>query len=392
MREHTDTHIVSVCQAPAPQALARHTALAHLDVCRVTYVSIGTRSLSPCTLSREWDDWPKDLPFESVTLFDQALEEVPCRLQRRAVRGVMETLRPTDLFCLGYDLPVMRAAARCARRVGARTYVFFETCERDQPRIWWKERAKRLLLPRLYDGAFVGGQLHRDYVLKLGFPPKYVVMGGSVIDNDHFARGAQEARAAANGLRAELGLPERYFLFVGRLHPEKNPVRLLQSYAAYRRRMEDGWGLVIVGSGGLREELQARAHELRLPELSFVAFQQPDEIPKYYGLASCLILPSVWEPWGLVVNEALACGLPVLLSRICGCLPDLLREGQNGFSFDPLDVEEMADCMVRVCEGELGAESVARVSAELIEPYSPGNWARNLLSLVESVRGRRGEP
>ena len=194
--------------------------------------------------------------------------------------------------------------------------------------------------------------------------------------------GAATARSQADSLRNSLGLPERYFLFVGRFAPEKNLVRLLEAYAGYRQTAgQSAWGLVLVGSGPLEKELRAQVEKLR--DVVFAGFQQKDTLPAYFGLASCLVLPSISEPWGLVVNEAMAAGLPVLVSNRCGCVPELVQPGVNGYVCDPLDTEEMARLLGVVSSDTAEAGRMGEASRHIVALYTPETWAQTLADCIE---------
>ena len=122
--------------------------------------------------------------------------------------------------------------------------------------------------------------------MRMDFPRERIWTGYDVVDNQAFADGAAAARSQADSLRRRLGLPERYFLFVGRFAPEKNLPRLLEAYARYRTAAgHQAWGLVLVGGGPLETELRVRAQELR--DVVFAGFQQGDAVSAYYGL--CLL-------------------------------------------------------------------------------------------------------
>lgn len=126
-------------------------------------------------------------------------------------------------------------------------------------------------------------------------------------------------------------------------------------------------------------EVRRSIEELHLQECVVLpGFKQYGELPVYYGLASCLILASTSETWGLVVNEAMASGLPVLVSKACGCCEDLVREGENGFSFDPLSVDEMAEKMRMISHGEYDLAKMGQASQEIIANWGCDNFARNL--------------
>jgi glycosyltransferase involved in cell wall biosynthesis len=140
-------------------------------------------------------------------------------------------------------------------------------------------------------------------------------------------------------------LPENYFLASARFIEKKNLPRLIQAYAEYRRRSEIAakapWDLVLLGDGPLRETLNSQLSTLNLNEhVHLPGFKPYDELPVYYALANAFVHASTSEQWGLVVNEAVASGLPVIVSNRCGCAQELVNG--NGFTFDPTNEDELA--------------------------------------------------
>jgi glycosyltransferase involved in cell wall biosynthesis len=113
-------------------------------------------------------------------------------------------------------------------------------------------------------------------------------------------------------------------------------------------------------------------------DLLLPGFKQHAELPNYYGLAKAFILASTSETWGLVVNEALASSLPVLISDHCGCVEDLLVHGRNGFRFNPYDVENLSRLMQRLASPETDLVAMGRVSGEIVAKWSPDAWADSL--------------
>jgi glycosyltransferase involved in cell wall biosynthesis len=131
--------------------------------------------------------------------------------------------------------------------------------------------------------------------------------------------------------------------------------------------------------------LRARAQELR--DVVFAGFQQGDAVPAYYGLASCLVLPSISETWGLVVNEAMAAGLPVLVSQRCGCVPELVQPGVNGYVFDPLDTEGLARLLGVMSSETADAGRMSEASRQIVALYTPETWAQTLADCIERTLG-----
>jgi glycosyltransferase involved in cell wall biosynthesis len=244
---------------------------------------------------------------------------------------------------------------------------------------------------RLFGSALVGGMPHRDYASVLGLAPEAIFDGYDVVDNDHFARGARQARVARQRWRARLGLPERYFLASGRFVAKKNLLRLLEAYAGFRRRAAgDHWHLVLLGDGELRAEIERRIARADLAgRVMLAGFKQYEELPGYYGLANAFVHASTTEQWGLVVNEAMASGLPVIVSERCGCVPDLVEDGVNGFTFDPYAVQALAALMQRVAAmTEERRAAMARAGQRIIANWGPERFADGLMQAVQAALGQ----
>jgi glycosyltransferase involved in cell wall biosynthesis len=198
----------------------------------------------------------------------------------------------------------------------------------------------------------VGGQRHVDYLVELGMPRDQIFTGYDVVDNEHFRQKAAEVRNQRSEIRQKYGLPENYFLASARFIKKKNLPTLIRAYAGYRQMKGHGdigqrttgnkpWELVLVGDGPLQTDLWRLVSDLRLhAHVHLPGFKQYDELPVYYALAKAFVHASATEQWGLVVNEASASGLPVIVSNRCGCVPELVQD--NGFTFDPMNQHELA--------------------------------------------------
>ena len=327
-----------------------------------------------CTLSA--------LPYEHSRFWDLS----------HALQKTLEDMDPDIVISCGYGLSIMRGAARWARSHGKGSILFHETTQSDQPRYWLKEAAKRWIVRRYYDAAFLGGSRHREYLVGLGMPEEWIWEPYDVVDNDYFSAMATAVRANPKQWREQLGLPDRYFLYVGRCSPEKNLRGLLQAYHRYRMKQPEGWQLVLVGDGPQRAELKDWARASGIGDVRWCGFQQIDELPTYYALSGCFILPSTSEPWGLVVNEAMACGLPVLVSSRCGCTPELVHKEENGFTFDPYDTMAMAELLEQMAAlDEPRRELMGAASQKIVSQYTPQVWAENLAQCIRAVVQRERE-
>jgi glycosyltransferase involved in cell wall biosynthesis len=250
-----------------------------------------------------------------------------------------------------------------------------------------REAIKRLVV-RLCNAALVAGAPQSDYVRCLGLATDRVFCGYDTVDNVHFAHGAQSVRANAHLWRRRLGLPERFFLAASRFIAKKNLAGLLDAYAAYRQRAgPDAWHLVLLGDGELRAAIESR---IARPDLAgrvmLAGFRQYDELPAYYALASAFVHASTTEQWGLVVNEAMAAGLPVLVSERCGCAVDLVANGINGFTFDPCDIQALAALMQRVAAlTDERRAAMARAGQRIVADWGPERFADGLMRASEAA-------
>jgi len=307
---------------------------------------------------------------------------------RAAVRAALDALRPEAVAVNGWGFVEARAALRWCRATATPAVLMSDSQDRGGWRWAPREVVKRAFVS-MADSAFVAGARHAAYVERLGMAPGRVILGYDVVDNAHFRDGAERARADA-GAAARLGLPPRYFLCCARFIPEKNLPALLDAYARYVVASPPApWDLVLVGDGPLGPRLRSAARALGVGErVRFTGPVQHPELPAYYGLASALVLPSASDTWGLVVNEAMAAGLPVLVSRACGCVPELVREGVNGFTFDPRDRAALAALLARVATAP-DLEAMGRASRELVAAFTPETFAENMERAIDLAVGAR---
>ncbi len=368
-----------------PYHLARLRALAALLELRgdrlFAYEVSGSERAYP------WERTKRDEAFQWTTLFpDRALETLDPAVCRRGMIAALDRDRPDALGIVGYARPESVAAARWARRHGRPAILMSESQAVDRPRTWLKEMLKRRRVG-WFDSALVGGPRHRHYLTHLGMPADRIALGYNAVDNDHFASEARRARESPTG---RSGLPQApYFLTVCRFVPEKNLTRLIQAFARYREQSDaqTAWDLVICGDGlGIADVNDAVARSGCAQAIHQPGFLQVHELPRWYAHAGAFVLPSLSEPWGLVANEAAACGLPLLISNRAGCVDTLVPEpdGSTGGRFDPYDIEEMTtklSWMATCPADERGA--IGRRSAETVATWGPDRFARGALEALE---------
>ena len=282
--------------------------------------------------------------YHKVSLFPEATAHCPGNAKlKQAFWTALEQARPDVVAVNGWNNFGSLIAADCCARRGIPMVVMSESSRHDEPRTWGKEAIKRRIAG-LYSAALVGGQRHVEYLVELGMPVERIFTGYDVVDNNYFCQRASQIRNSKSEIRNKYGLPEYYFLASARFIEKKNLSALIQAYAEYRRRSSAAnvpWDLVVLGDGPLKADLCHLISDLRLNEhVHLPGFRPFDELPVYYALANAFVHASTSEQWGLVVNEAIASGLPVIVSNRCGCAPDLVNG--NGLTFDPAKEDELA--------------------------------------------------
>lgn len=375
-----------------PYHLARLRALAHLleesGGRLIAYEMAGSQDLYP------WQTPRADEPFDWITLFPgQALESVPAFSCAHAMRRALDRDRPDAVGIVGYSRPESMAALGWARRSGRATILMSESQAIDHPRVWWKESIKRRRV-RKFSAALVGGDRHRDYLVDLGMPRDRIVLGYNAVDNDAYAARAEAARRDPEASR---GVPcSPYFLAVNRFAPEKNLARLVRAFARFRRSSVEGpsWDLVLIGDGPDAAEVEEAVrssgvgHAIHRP-----GFLQADELSRWYGFASAFVHPSLIEPWGLVVNEAAASGLPLLVSERSGCVETLVPEpeGTTGRRFDPRDEDDLTACLTWMANlSEADRLAMGRRASALVSEWGPERFARGTCQALQIAA--EGEP
>jgi len=409
-----------------------------------------------------------------ITLCPDSLsEELPFRTVFLRTRRELARLGVEVCFLPSYAPKQSLAALLAAKSLGVRAVMMNESHAGTARASGAAALIKRRLIG-LFDAALVGGTPQKRYFASMGLAEDKIFTGYDAVDNEYFARRADEVRSQwsvvggqwsvvsgqSPAVSGQYQLPEHYFLSLGRFVAKKNLGTLIRAYALFlkahlRSPISDLQipHLVMVGSGEEEPKLRALCAELQLPicdhcepgslriphsafripqpcsrELSestfripqsalrtpgvhFYGFRQIDENPVFYALADAFILPSLYEEWGLVVNEAMASGLPVVVSETAGCAEDLLEKGcpsraspedrerieqsglalkvrQNGFVFNPRSADELSRALL-VLEGSARLRSLmAAESRRIVDKFSCENFALNAMRAVEAALGK----
>jgi len=365
----------------------------HLARLGAASACVNLTAIQVCGASADyaWDNTIHGAEFPMATLFPA---DAPRKMQESAMQHAMiealDRCNPAVVVVPGWAGKATFSALSWCIRHGVPIITMSESTAWDEQRVWWKEFVKRQIVG-LYSAALVGGRPHADYMKTLGMPQGRIFLGYDTVDNAYFSTRAAHVRGQEPAIRAEYKLPAKYFLASARFIEKKNLARLIEAYARYRSladsaKVEVIWELVLLGDGALRQELEIAAETFAVTQwIHMPGFKQYPELPVFYGLAGAFLHASTTEQWGLVVNEAMASGLPVLISSRCGCTQDLVQEGVNGHALDPHNIEEMARRMFEISTLGQQLAEMGEGSQRIISHWGPERFAAGLKSAVEKA-------
>ncbi len=279
-------------------------------------------------------------------------------------------LRPDSMVVLGWRSAMCRAAVESPRLADVPKILAFD--------LQFGYTLRKLLAPlvlrsyvKRFVAAFVPGERSAEYARWLGFPDAKIERGVTGLDIKVFAAAAA-ARVAAPAY-------PRKFLYVGRYAPEKGIDVLLEAYGKYRQAVSEPWPLTCCGMG-------AEAGNLRRTQgVHDLGFVQPTDLPEVYGEHGAFVLASRYEPWGFVIQEAAAAGLPIVCTAACGAHHELVRDGFNGRVCRTGSVASLTEALRWVHSRERMLTDIGRLSQRLAEPYSTAHWSDCVLRLCGTI-------
>lgn len=306
-----------------------------------------------------------------------------------AIHSLLAQARPDVVIITGWQsLPLMQATW-AATRLGIPRIIRAESnALRARP---WRVRSLHRLLLSRFDGFLAIGKSNREFYLQYGIPQDRVFSCPYFVDNDRFAEQHRKDVRDRESLRATWSIPKGHicFLFVGKLEPKKRIMDLFRALDRARRSCL-AIHLLVVGTGALMEAARQFAKSKLLP-VTFAGFLNQSEITRAYAAGDCLVLPSDYgETWGLVVNEAMACGLPAIVSDRVGCWPDLVEEGVTGAVFPFGDINVLADKLEALGSDLEKLGRLGRQANERVERYSVERAVAETLRAIDFVTKAKG--
>lgn len=271
------------------------------------------------------------------------------------IDAALDGIKPAALLLSGYSPAFYRVAAKAARR--RRIPLFFrgEATDHARQRSWFKRNLRDAFLRSFYARCsrflYIGERAKMHY-RRLGVPDSKLIFSPYCVNEEVFSLDATSLSAKRAALRNELAIADdvTLILFSGKLIPVKAPEIILRAMQLLPEAVRSKTALAFLGDGELRASLETASQAIEGLRALFLGFQNQQKLTDYYAAADLLILSSVSETWGLVVNEALLHGVPCVTSTQVGCAPDLVIEGETGASFPSGDANECAAAILRARE------------------------------------------
>jgi glycosyltransferase involved in cell wall biosynthesis len=369
------TEIIAPYRVSVFNALAEHEGI---DL-KVIFLSETDPTL------RQWRIYKDEIrfPYEVLPSWRVRAGRFQVLLNARTATSLRE-FSPETIICGGYNYVASWQAQMWARRQRVRFVLWSESNARDGR---GQRKAVEFLKAhflRRCDGFVVPGKSAFEYLRLLGAPAEKIFAAPDAVDNVFFSTQADKTKREPVAFRKKLGLPQRFILFVGRLVAEKGVFELLEAYAKLESSVRTEVGLVFAGDGVSRDELMQRAKRVEPGVVCFPGFAQREDLAGLYALADALVLPTHSDPWGLVVNEAMACGLPIIVSSVAGCAADLVEDGWNGYVVPPRDSGKLSVAIHSLAGQPELRKKMSGCSLERIRNYSPEACAEGLAAVAMS--------
>ncbi|MGH9538070.1 MAG: glycosyltransferase family 4 protein [Terriglobales bacterium] len=377
------TEIIAPYRIPVFNALAHHQGI-DLHVLFLAETDPGLR---------QWPVYKDEIDFSYEVLPSHRL-----RLGRHSIllnRGVKSSLRnaaPDIIVCGGYNYFASWQTKLWAKRRQVPFVLWVESTDRDARGHNFLVEWLKAKFMRDCRGFIVPGKSSLEYVKNYLAAGQDVFIAPNAIDVDFFSRQAAALQKDAVAYRETLQLPARFFLFTGRLVLEKGVFDLLDAYAKLAAELRAEIGLVFVGEGPARADLARRATRIVPGHIQFAGFAHREALAAYYSLADVFVFPSHSDPWGLVVNESMVCGLPVIATDAAGCTADLVEDNWNGRVVRSRDVGQLASAMEELARGSTLRHLMGSRSREHILRYSPQACAAGIAGAALSLTAGRQKP
>lgn len=330
--------------------------------------------------------WDRDLRigYRSLVLWGGIDEG--SRSLNDALEEHLRAVVPDVVIIHGYSQSFARRVIRLRRRMNFKLVLRGEFTPARLAWYHYRSMIRWLYLRwffRSVDEFCFIGKISRRFLLSMGTKRSRMHFSPYSIDSELLADNVESSDPAARLTRREYVGEKPCIIYVGKLIERKNPLILAEAVEKIKSTIDVK--LILVGSGGLESAIRSRLQAAMGEDLVMPGFVNQGDLRRFYSLADVFVLPSLYETWGLVVNEAMEMGLPCIVSRSAGCAPDLIREGVNGMLFDPRDVSGLADALRNILLNDELRSSMGYMSRQIVQKYNQKISSAGIIKAIQAA-------
>lgn len=307
------------------------------------------------------------------------INEISAKEISYKISEILDKINPDIVFAGALAFPSGAGALKWKHKTAKPIVIFDDARQQDVVRPWYINKLKQLFYKNV-DAVMCPAPSHATGFKEWGLKEENIFYGIDVVDNDFF-------RAP---ILIEPDKTNSYLLAVGRQVEKKNWIKLIEAFIDYKYKSPaSNLSLIFIGDGPLHSVLTKTAQGR--DDIKFIEFIQQTELIKYYHSAKGLVLPSVYgETWGLVVNEAMASGLPVLVSQECGCAETLVQNGENGWLFNPHDTNDISTT-IGLLDKVNGVElmNMKQKSQDIIAEWGLSYFNQNIFNILDHLSSKK---
>ena len=331
---------------------------------------------------RDWNIDYTAITFPYTLLFKGSIDSINSIAIAKKTWKMLEKTRPKTSIICDYSNIYGWISLLWAKKNKNNLVFWLDSTYDDKKHYFPKEHIKHFFLKH-FDAFLAPGQKTKHYLEYMRIDSAKITTTGYSVNSNFFNEQYQLYGNKKETLLNELKIKRNQnFIFIGRFSNEKNIFTLLKSFSKLKN---NNWGLLLLGDGPLKEDINSFIIDNKLEtKILLPGFIQQNEIVKYLVSSNVFVLPSLSEPWGLVVNEAMLCRLPIIVSTKCGCQPELVEEGINGYSFDPNNENRLTNLMQGFVSGDYNIKSMAEASYAIIRKHSPSIIAQNIVTGIKT--------
>lgn len=320
--------------------------------------------------------WEFSYRFLPTVEFGRYRLHLPTPLLGKSMPDVLVSLYAQPSFVLGW----------LVARARKRRIAFWAQVTHDNwvARKRWKEALKRIMFSRV-DAVLGSGEESRKFAMRYGASANQAIILQHSIDTVHFRDGSREARNRRDNVRAQLGLKGTTFIYVGRLWTGKGLNHLLDAFGSIQGRLAESVSLLIVGDGQAENALRARCESEGIHNVVFAGFRGKEELLEMYAAADVFVFPTLGDPYGLAVDEAMVCGLPVISSDAAGEIRQRVEDGVNGYVVEAGNSAALVPPMLKLASDQVLRRSMAEQCPLKVEGNTPEKWATDFEGIVEKL-------